>query len=227
MESNMDIKSTTGLDLIIRHTDFFSRRDPALEYHELMNELLADFDRNILIINDVIKEIENGPCLILTSTPHHSNILADLLERRSIKPGILTRDHSMIERQQFFEDLHTGSINLLICTRQAALAGFYDQQFSAVFLAVPFKAQTAFLDRLKASTSRIYLYVDENIKVLRTSAHKRQRYLARREKEKAYDEIKTAQGFCNRQSESIKSDIRPFSHSDTGCSHHSSFGELR
>jgi superfamily II DNA or RNA helicase len=66
-------------EVITRGTDFVPFSDGSEEYSRMLSELTQDVRRNGLIVNDVMKEVNNGVCLVLTDRKDHCKTIASML----------------------------------------------------------------------------------------------------------------------------------------------------
>lgn len=177
-------------DVAIRETDFFTTLDASTEYSSMLTQIAADYDRNCLIVQDVVKEANNGSgvCLILSDRKNHCDILSELLGRRGIKANVLTGEVSNGERKAIVERLNSGDINVLIATGQLIGEGFDCKSLSTLFLVMPIRFEGRLIQYLGRilrpapgkEMAKVYDYVDQNIGVLANSARGRQRLYARK-----------------------------------------------
>ncbi len=142
--------------------------------------------RNKLITKDVLKEtkINQGVCLILSDRKNHCENLKTLLHYRyKISAELLTGDTSVKKRTDITKRLNKGEVKVLIATGQLIGEGFDCDNLSTLFLATPIKFSGRVLQYLGRvlrpsqgkKYARVYDYVDENVPVLQSAAHSRQR----------------------------------------------------
>jgi superfamily II DNA or RNA helicase len=177
-------------DVEIRKTDFFTTLDASTEYSSMLTQLAADYDRNCLIVQDVISEANNGSgvCLVLTDRKNHCDILMELLEREGVNAEVLTGDLGISERRRIVDDLNNGLVNVLVATGQLIGEGFDCKALSTLFLAMPIKFDGRLIQYLGRilrpapgkTSAKVYDYVDQNVGVLAHSARGRQWIYARK-----------------------------------------------
>lgn len=172
------------VDVTVRKTDFFTTLDCTKEYSTVMTQLAADYERNSLIVQDVIREANNGSgvCLVLSDRKAHCDMLMELLRREGIKAELLTGALGDSERRRIVEDLNNGKVKVLIATGQLIGEGFDCKALSTLFLCMPIHFEgrlIQYLGRILRPApgkmmARVFDYCDENIPVLRNSARGRQ-----------------------------------------------------
>ncbi len=173
-------------EIIFRETDFSPYYDPVNEYSKMLAELTADDDRNRLICQDVITEIQqqSGVCLVLSDRKKHCETLQALLRYKfDTVSEVLTGDLSSVQRKEVLDRLHNGEVKVLIATGQLIGEGFDYQNLATLFLATPIRFSgrvVQYLGRIlrpsqSKSTARVYDYVDVRVDVLRAAALARQR----------------------------------------------------
>jgi len=172
-------------EAIIRETGFASAFDPIEQYSLMLSELTKNHSRNMLIVQDVIEEAQNGGgiCLVLTDRKAHCETLAGLLEDKGIQADILTGDLSDTDRKTVVERLNTGRVKVLVATGQLIGEGFDCKELSTLFLTCPIKFSGRLLQYLGRvlrpapgkEKARVYDYVDSRIGVLENAARGRQK----------------------------------------------------
>jgi len=151
----------------------------------MLSELTKNHSRNMLIVQDVIEEAQNGGgiCLVLTDRKAHCETLAGLLEDKGIQADILTGDLSDTDRKTVVERLNTGRVKVLVATGQLIGEGFDCKELSTLFLTCPIKFSGRLLQYLGRvlrpapgkEKARVYDYVDSRIGVLENAARGRQK----------------------------------------------------
>lgn len=175
-----------GVEAIIRNTFFHSELDnPADQYSSLLWELSRDPERNVMIVEDVIKEVGRGEtCLVLTDRKVHCEELRSLIaERSKIKTAVLIGSVASKERKKIIEKVNSGSIKVLIATGNLIGEGFDCKNLSALFLTLPVKFSGRIIQyvgrvlRTKEGKdkAKIYDYFDPNVPVLYSSLKNRER----------------------------------------------------
>jgi len=181
----MDSGDVLRAGVITRQTDFVSSWDASEQYSRMLSELTEDRERNLLIVDDVIREANNGGgiCLVLTDRKAHCETLAGLLKDKGIQADILTGDLSDTDRKTVVERLNTGRVKVLVATGQLIGEGFDCKELSTLFLACPIKFSGRLLQYLGRvlrpapgkEKARVYDYVDSRIGVLENAARGRQK----------------------------------------------------
>lgn len=169
---------------VIRNTDFISALyDPANDYSKLMSEISQDKDRNNLIIQDIIKEVDNGEiCLVVSDRKNHCNSLQNLLSYNGFGSSVLTGETGSQERSEIVRKINTGKIKILIATGQLIGEGFDCKNLSCLFLTMPVKFSGKIIQyvgrvlRPKEGKEKatIYDYFDQNVGCLYGSFKNRQ-----------------------------------------------------
>jgi superfamily II DNA or RNA helicase len=182
LKANGDILRVTA---IIRETDFDTNLDPASQYSAMMSELTQDYDRNILITNDVVKEARGGSgiLLILSDRKDHCDTLKMMLQGRGLRPALLTGSVPTVDRERIVQRLNDGQIKVLIATGQLIGEGFDLPELSTLFLTMPISFRgrvTQYLGRILRPApgkekAKLYDYADTLVGVLENSAMGRQR----------------------------------------------------
>ncbi len=160
--------------LQVRETDF------DFHYHknppEMINNLIRDYIRNELIVNDVVCEIQDngGVGLILSERKDHCETLYQMLKDKDIETRFLTGDMGKKERLEILAELSQGHIKALVVTSQLVGKGFELKHISSIFLCTPIKSTTKLADcigcilRIEQGKDRavIYDYRDRNVPVI-------------------------------------------------------------
>jgi superfamily II DNA or RNA helicase len=173
-------------EVIFRETQFKPYYDPVNEYSKMLAELTADDDRNRMICEDVVAEIEqkSGVCLVLSDRKKHCETLQALLRYKfNVSADLLTGDLSSGRRKEVLHRLNAGQVNVLIATGQLIGEGFDHKQLAILFLTTPIRFSgrvVQYLGRIlrpskSKSKARVYDYVDINVDVLLAAANARQK----------------------------------------------------
>lgn len=177
------------VEVIYRKTHFTPYFDPANEYSKMLAELTADDDRNRMICEDIVKEMQQqcGVCLVLSDRKKHCETLRTLLKYKfNVSAELLTGDLRTGQRKEVLDRLQGGQVKILIATGQLIGEGFDHKHLATLFLATPIRFSgrvIQYLGRiLRPSKSkkkaRVYDYVDVNVDVLKAAAHARQKVYA-------------------------------------------------
>ena len=177
------------VEVVYRKTHFKPYYDPVNEYSKMLAELTADDDRNRMICEDIVKELQQqcGVCLVLSDRKKHCETLRMLLKYKfNVAAELLTGDLSSGRRKEVLDRLQGGQVKILIATGQLIGEGFDHKNLATLFLVTPIRFSgrvIQYLGRiLRASKSkkkaRVYDYVDVNVDVLKAAAKARQRVYA-------------------------------------------------
>jgi superfamily II DNA or RNA helicase len=128
--------------LYVRDTDFRARGEDGLRtIQQLYASLAADERRNALILDDVIRSLEEGHSpLVLTERKDHLDYLANRLERFARHLVVLRGGMSAKERRAVKERLAQipgGEERLVLATGRYVGEGFDDARLDTLFLALP------------------------------------------------------------------------------------------
>jgi len=164
-------------ELKIILTDFFfayDREDPE-SYHQLMESLVTDKERNELIIEELLSH-SSGSNLILSQRVAHCLELHDKLQSRLPEGSIsavVTGQTGKEEREELLSLTREGKINYLFST-QLADEGLDIRRLENVWLACPSRNTARIEQRLgrvmrtheEKSRARVFDFVDWNTRVL-------------------------------------------------------------
>lgn len=181
-------------EIITRKTGFDTCLDASEEYSQMLSELTKDPQRNNQIVQDVVRETNNGGgiCLVLSDRKAHCEDIQTLLKSHGIKAELLTGDINGKERESIVDQLNKGLVKVLIATGQLIGEGFDCEGLSTLFLITPIKFSGRVIQYLGRvlrpapgkEQAKVYDYVDSKVGVLVTSAKARQKvYLELRGKE--------------------------------------------
>lgn len=171
-------------EVITRWTEFSPTVDPCEQYSTMLSELCEDYDRNSLIVTDVVQEARNGSgaVLVLSDRKSHCEVLVRMLEHREIVADLLTGHSSTKHRARVVEKVNAGRSKVLVATGQLIGEGFDCRALSVLFLATPIKFSGRvihYLGRVLRPApgkdyARVYDYVDP-VGVLEAAARSRAR----------------------------------------------------
>ena len=118
-------------------------RETGFNYQKLLSLIVADEDRNSMIVRDVMMEAQRpGTALIVSDRVEHCVVLHDLLKTMpgsGLKVKILTGQLKSKERTSLVEDIRADKIDVVVATLQLIGEGFDYEGFSSLFLATPIK----------------------------------------------------------------------------------------
>jgi superfamily II DNA or RNA helicase len=170
--------------VISRITSFDCEWNERSNIYELWPKLVADVNRNEMIVNDVRNSISDGRFpLILTERKEHLVILEEMLRPHIENLGVLYGGMGIKKRRQIFDKLSVSSDapKAILATGAYIGEGFDDHRLNTLFIAMPiaFKGKVIqYAGRLhrKHETKtdiRIYDYVDQKVSVLAAMYKKR------------------------------------------------------
>jgi superfamily II DNA or RNA helicase len=118
-------------------------RETGFHYQKLLSLIVADEDRNNLIVRDILFEVKHHPgtALVVSDRVEHCQILQEILKKKpalrvEILAGKLTKGK---KRTSLVEDIRKGKVNVVIATVQLIGEGFDCPGLSSLFLATPIK----------------------------------------------------------------------------------------
>jgi superfamily II DNA or RNA helicase len=174
--------------LIVRETIFRSRTvHPDLGIQELYDALVVDKGRNDLILNDVIRSLEEGRSpILLTERNAHLDYFAERLRSFTRHLVVLRGGRTAKERREVVSqlaDISDDEERLVLATGRYIGEGFDDARLDTLFLALPVSWKGTLmqyagrLHRLhpRKSEVRIFDYVDSEVPMLRRMFEKRLR----------------------------------------------------
>jgi len=179
-------KKIVTTKLITKKTNFQVDKEIVKDFHEIARELIADPDRNKLIVRDLVKALEIGAkCLVLTERVDHCQIL--LKETRKQIKGIhaaaISGRITKKKRAQLLKRLKQDKFQLLIATGKLIGEGFDWPELTYLFLAFPFSWKGKLIQyigraqRLAKGKKEAYVYdyLDYEVPVLRIMYFRRLR----------------------------------------------------
>ncbi|KXK25182.1 MAG: Type III restriction enzyme, res subunit [Candidatus Brocadia sinica] len=172
--------------LICQHTNFtMPSLEADLDIHNIYAWLIADEERNQMILNDVLHVLEEGRSpILLTERREHLELLVEKL-RPFVKNIIVLKGGMRIKkRNTIMENLASipdGETRLLLATGRYAGEGFDDARLDTLFLAMPVSWKGTLVQyagrihRLYDGKKevRIYDYIDSNVPMLLNMFKKR------------------------------------------------------
>jgi superfamily II DNA or RNA helicase len=174
--------------LVCRDTDFsLPPSDDKAAIHVIYAALMADEKRNTLILNDLIKSIEEGRSpILLTERREHLDFFSTKLAKHLQNIIVLRGGMGEKQRRLVFEQLAAipeGEKRVLLATGRYIGEGFDDARLDTLFLALPVSWKgtlVQYAGRLSRMHSgkkevRIYDYVDRKNSILMRMFQKRQR----------------------------------------------------
>lgn len=172
--------------LIVRETGFRPQQLRAgAGIQEVYEVLAADEDRNAMILDDVIRSLEEGRSpILLTERKSHLSYFASRLRGFTRHLVILKGGATANERRRALAELASipaGEERLVLATGRYIGEGFDDSRLDTLFLALPISWKgtlTQYAGRLHRlhpgkTDVRIFDYVDSTIPVLRRMFEKR------------------------------------------------------
>lgn len=168
----------SGSVVYSRETDFSYEWDDNSKIYDVWSKLIADEERNQLIINDVVTALDEGRFpLILTERREHLEKLSKLLKDKADFIAILYGGLKKKSAREVFERLKENSEDgrkVILATGSYIGEGFDKPRLDTLFLTMPssFKGKIVqYAGRLHRYHKdkrdvRIYDYVDSNVSVL-------------------------------------------------------------
>lgn len=183
-EDLMDSGAILRPEVCIRPTEFFTRRDPSEEYSLIIADLTEDRGRNILIVDEVEREIRagGGVALVLSDRKGHCRALQAMLEERhGIDGAVLTGDTPLPERKSLVGRIQDGREKVVFATGQLIGEGFDASNLTSLFLATPVKFSGRLIQYLGRvlrpsigkAQPKVYDFVDSRVGVLDAAARAR------------------------------------------------------
>jgi superfamily II DNA or RNA helicase len=177
-------------EVVVRETRFKPCHDPISEYSKMLSELTADTERNLLIAQDVAREVREsrGISLVLSDRRVHCENLQALLRYRfKTDAELMIGDMPIHERQAVVERLNAGLARVVIATGQLIGEGFDCRNLTTLFLATPIRFSGRVLQYLgrvlrpapAKQKARVFDYVDVQVETLVKAAQARQRVYLR------------------------------------------------
>jgi superfamily II DNA or RNA helicase len=177
-------------EVVVRKTRFKPYHDPVTEYSQMLSELTADTERNLMIAQDVAGEVREsrGIALVLSDRKAHCENLQTLLRYRfKIDAELMIGDMPIHERQAVVDRLNAGLARVVIATGQLIGEGFDCRYLSTLFMATPIRFSGRVLQYLgrvlrpapDKRKARVFDYVDVEVETLVKAAQARQRIYLR------------------------------------------------
>jgi superfamily II DNA or RNA helicase len=177
-------------EVIWRDTKFTTELDASSNYAKVLKELTEDDDRNIMIANDVRRELtqSRGIALVLSDRRSHCQALLELL--KDLNPQLMLGGIGVRARDRAMDALLTGESRVLIATSTLLGEGFDLPAIHSLFLTTPIRFDGRLIQYLgralrpaeNKTKGRVYDYRDILVGVLEHSANKRAEVYARKEK---------------------------------------------
>lgn len=176
----IDNRDILPVEVEWRETAFATMLDASSDYSKVLSELTMDPERNDMICDDVVRELETatGICLVLSDRKAHCQSLGQILAEKGIKAEILTGDTKATEREEITRRLACGGVKVIVATGQLIGEGFDCPALSTLFLATPLKFSGRLIQYMGRvlrtapgkTTGRVFDYVDVKVGVLKASA---------------------------------------------------------
>ena len=156
--------------------------DENMSFNEIVNELFQNPKRNHLIVQDIVKEInENKNIIVLTDRKEHIQILYEQLKHYDYDIFCMSGSVSISERKQIKKQLENIEHYLIIATSQLIGEGFDLPSLNTMFITMPlsYKGRLSQLvgrlhrDYKNKHYVKVYDYVDMNVKSLNNMFQKR------------------------------------------------------
>lgn len=156
------------------------------DYHALIKALTRHEGRNMLIIGDICKAVEdNGTVLVVSDRLGHCEIFWRHLQSRGIATALLSGRTPPDERTRIVEDVRAGRLQVLVATIQLIGEGFDCPGLTSLFLTTPIAFEGRLLQVIgrimrpaAGKEARVFDYLDDAVPVLRRSAKGRLKALS-------------------------------------------------
>lgn len=146
-------------------------QETGFNYQKLLSLIVADEDRNNMIVQDVLFEARNhsGTVLVVSDRVEHCLLLAGILagRKQGLMVEVLTGQLKSKERTSLVEDIRAGKVKVVIATIQLIGEGFDCPGLSSLFLATPIKFSGRLIQVIgrilrpaDGKTPRVYDYRD-------------------------------------------------------------------
>ena len=155
------------------------------DYQALIKALTRHQGRNMQIVADIVKEVEeggDGTALVVSDRGGHCEIFVKLLAQLGVRVELLSGQVGPERRAEIVTAVQQGKLQVLVATLQLIGEGFDCPGLSTLFLTTPIKFEGRLLQVIgrvmrpaENKQPRVYDYVDESIGALRRSANIRQR----------------------------------------------------
>jgi len=166
---NLNIASPINTSLIIKETNLSVPFDFKTDTFEVLSKILVyDSSRNLMIIEDILKQITVGrKILLLTERKEHVEVL-NLYLKNKCEVITLTGDDSMTKRKIKLDQIHMGHFNVIVATGQLFGEGIDLPSLDCLFLVYPFSFEgklTQYIGRIQRTKNHqiIYYYRDSQI----------------------------------------------------------------
>ncbi len=176
------IDNNQVLAIHIRETNLSVPFEYKTDSFEAVSKILTfDSSRNILIVQDVLKEVMAGhKILILTERKEHIDTLYLYLKNHA-EIITLTGDDSLSKRKIKIEQIHQGHFQIIIATGQLFGEGTDISTINCLFLVYPFSFEgklAQYIGRIQRVKEKqiVYDYHDKNIAFFDRLFQKRMKY---------------------------------------------------
>lgn len=171
-EAKRDVKKIHTLKTIPSSFEALS-----YDFAMILNEMVEDFDRNNLIIQEIMK-LQNRNVLVLSERIEHLNILYHLLNAKKIKSILLHGGLPSKMKKELLKEANTSSV--ILSTSSYIGEGVDFSHLDAIVFTMPvsFSGRVIqYLGRIGRNNQECIAidFFDENTPMLRSSYHKRQK----------------------------------------------------
>ncbi len=151
------------------------------DYQALIKALTRHEGRNLLIIDDICKAVQdNGTVLVVSDRIGHCEIFEKHLKTRGLSVALLTGRTPPDVRAETVEAVRNGQLQVLVATIQLIGEGFDCPGLTSLFLTTPITFEGRLLQVIgrimrpaKNKEARVYDYVDDAVPVLKRSGRNR------------------------------------------------------
>ncbi|MFH1187237.1 MAG: DEAD/DEAH box helicase family protein [bacterium] len=182
-DNELESEKNAEIKVMIKNTDIDVPFKVKIDNFQILSKIITfDSGRNKLIIDDVIKEANNGnKCLILTERKEHVEVLSYYL-KGSYEIIALTGELTEKQKHEKLKQIEAGNFQILIATGQLIGEGTDFPNLNRLFLVYPFSFESKLIQyigriqRGQNSHSAIYDYRDIKIAYLEKFYKKREKY---------------------------------------------------
>lgn len=133
------------------------------DFPEIIESLMGNTRRNLLIVQDMLTEIALGNiCIALTSRIEHGAILKEMMSTFGVECAHVHSEQTGKQQEEGLAKFLEGGVPLIIATYQLLSDGFDHQPTSRIFFALPRKAK-GLIEQSKGRIERIFNGKEEAI----------------------------------------------------------------
>jgi len=112
-------------------------------YHEMLESMVTNEQRNRRIVSDVVEEAKKGHiCIVITERRLHGDLLFELLKQYWPATSIATGNYKPKEIDKSIKEFVSGKTTVLITTSHMLGEGFDHKPLNRLFIGLPFRNAT-------------------------------------------------------------------------------------